>query len=242
MAIRDKFYKSYYTFQESRHGSSSLNEATFNSQWILAKEVLSLVPTDRDSVILDLGCGYGSLVSMLKNNGYSSVKGVDISEEQVQKAQELGISEVVHSDLFNYLNKDDITYDCIIGIDIIEHFSKEELMKLLSLIKTKLKKSGKVIFRTPNGDAPFGSTYYYGDFTHEVVLNYFSAEQIMLTSGFNSVEILSSCVKVPGFLKNLIRSILWPFVKFACKIILFASGKSTSNLFFTPNLIITAIK
>lgn len=242
MAFRNKFYSSYYNFQESRHDSCSFEESAYNSQWILSKEILSLVPSDKKSVILDLGCGYGSLISLLKRCGYSSVKGIDISEEQIQKAKELGVSEVVNSDLFHYLNDDSSSYDCIIGIDIIEHFNKEELMSLLALIKSRLKQHGKVIFRTPNGDAPFGSTYYYGDFTHEVVLNSFSAEQIMLTAGFNNVSIDSSCVKVPGVFKNLIRSLLWPFVKFVCKIILFASGKSTRKLVFSPNLIISAIK
>jgi len=182
------------------------------------------------------------LLSLLKQHGYSSLKGIDISEEQVQIAKELGNNKVEQGDILSYLSNDAKTYDCIIGIDVIEHFEKDALMELLSMINARLNQNGQVILRTPNGDAPFGSTFYFGDFTHELILNCFSAEQVMLNADFQNVSILPSCVQVQGVFKNLFRSLLWPFVKLGCKAILFASGKTIKKVLFTPNLIITAFK
>jgi len=240
--FRDKFYRSYFKTQGSRYDSSSLELGDLNNQWIMSKEIIPLLSTNKKSAILELGCGYGSLISLLKKNGYESVKGIDISEEQIQKAKELKISNVFCDDIFAHLKTDNSTYDCILGIDIIEHFNKDEVMELLHLIKERLNHNGKVIFRTPNGDAPFGSTYYFGDFTHEIILNYFSAEQIMLTANYKNVLILPSSVKVRGFFKNILRSMAWQLVRLSCKMILFASGKSTGKTLFTPNLIISARK
>ena len=50
-------------------------------------------------------------------------------------------------------------------MDIIEHFTKNELVELLSLIKNKLNPGGKAIFRTPNLDAPLTTVFANGDFT-----------------------------------------------------------------------------
>ena len=85
-------------------------------------------------------------------------------------------------------------------------------------------------------------TYYFGDFTHRLVLNSFSAEQIMISSGFNNVHIFSSKIIVDGYIKEFGRKAIWACVIFVSKLLLFASGKSTKGVLFTPNIILTGIK
>src|SRR5438045_688745 len=51
-------------------------------------------PSDRDSTILDLGCGHGTMVYFSRLAGYRNTVGVDTSPEQVDEAKRLGIDGV----------------------------------------------------------------------------------------------------------------------------------------------------
>jgi len=128
-----------------------------------------------------LGCGSGSLLMALKMAGYTNLLGMDLSDEQVKMAHEMGVSEVVLGDAMQFLRDASEGFDVITGMDIIEHFTKDELVELLQLIKGKLNPGGVAIFRTPNMDAPVASAFALGDFTHENYLNASSAEQVMLS-------------------------------------------------------------
>ena len=250
--IRKKLYKNYFQNQVSRSGDKDIHKKLNEDHLQLKNEIIPLLPADKNIRILDIGCGYGGLLLLLQKSGYKNTEGIDISEEQVKIAKELGLKNIKQTDMVAYLESNNDEFDVIIGIDIIEHFNKPELISLLEKIKRALRtksqitnhksqitNGGMAIFRTPNTDAPFGSTYYFGDYTHESFLNYSSAEQLFLSLGFQQVRILPSYIRVKGT-KNLIRSFLWFFVVLACKITLFASGKSTKTVLLTPNLIILA--
>ena len=45
------------------------------------------LPTGRDATVLDCGCGDGSFLLWLKDEGFSDPAGVDLSGEQVEKSQ-----------------------------------------------------------------------------------------------------------------------------------------------------------
>src|SRR5690349_12880734 len=89
----------------------------------------------RDSSILDLGCGDGSLLLALRQRGFSNLMGVDVSGEQVDAARSLDVGTIVESTVHDYLEKvPDNAYDMVIAFDVIEHFSKDELVDLLGHI------------------------------------------------------------------------------------------------------------
>ncbi len=60
--------------------------------------------------------------------------------------------------------------------------------------------------------------------------------------GFTSIRIRGSHVGVSNPIKNLFRSVLWVQMKLWYKMVLFASGRSSKKVLFTPNLIISAEK
>jgi hypothetical protein len=127
-------------------------------------------------------------------------------------------------------------------MDIIEHFTKDELVELLQLIQSKLKSGGLAIFRTPNMDAPVASAFALGDFTHESYLNASSAQQVMLSCGFQQVKVLGSTMRVKGLFKEIVRRVVFDFTSIFWKLQLFATARSTRNILFTPNLIIVGTK
>jgi SAM-dependent methyltransferase len=158
----------------------------------------------------------------------------------IKIANEFGVSEAKLGDLNEFLKDKIAEYDVVTGMDIIEHFTKDELLSLIETIKKVLKPSGRVIFRTPNLDATFGNIYANGDFTHENYLNKNSAMQVMMAMGFKNVEVLPSYLFVDGFFKELIRKLVWKMFLLKYKIELFASARTYKNTVFTPNMIIIA--
>ena len=93
--------------------------------------------------VLDIGCGSGSFLKALSDKGYTEITGIDLSEEQVKLAHQLGVSQVQQGDLIDFFNAADHKFDLISGMDIIEHFTKNELVDLLKLIQKHLKRKLK---------------------------------------------------------------------------------------------------
>ena len=239
---RKIFYKDYFDSQAGREYKDRVKFKNKQEHRHYTKELLPLLSKNKNIKVLDLGCGFGSFVSLLNEQGYTDVLGVDISEQQVKIAHELGTTNVKQADVTEYLSEHKNEYDLIVGIDIIEHFSKDELVNLLQLVNESLKEGGMALFRTPNLDAPFSSVYAHGDFTHENYMNPHSAEQVMLNMGFKDIQVKPGVILVDGAFKELVRKIIWGVIKFFASVIYFASGRSLHNAIFSPNMLIIGKK
>ena len=226
--------------------STQVNKSSANNKLLLEEQVrhntaelADLLPYNKASSIVDLGCGFGGMVEAANRLGYTNVKGYDISSEQIATAHSLGIKNVEELSIKEYFQRNE-KVDVIIGLDIIEHFTKDELIEFLGESKKCLNPKGKVIFRTPNMDAAQTSVYAYGDISHEVYLNKSSAKQVLSSCGFVNIEITGGLVKNPNPIKNLIRGVLWGLLKFGKKVELFATARTWHNVVFEPNLLIVA--
>ncbi len=235
---REVFYKKYFDNQAGRHISTDIQEVLRVESDHFLYEIIPFFPSDRKLEILDIGCGYGALIHAAHQLGYENIQGIDISPDQVEVAKKLGISGVHCADLLPFLKANPGRFDLICGIDIIEHFGKDELVELLSLVRDSLKPGAKAIFRTPNLDAPLGTMYAYGDFTHENYMNGFSARQVMLSCGFSHVEVYPSKIAIKGLLKQVLQKLFFKYIQVNAKIQLLATGRSSKHLVLTPNMII----
>ena len=240
---RKVLYANYHTTQSGRASLTSAEALFEREKRQFEREILPLLHSaSKTSRIFDMGCGSGSLLKGLKDAGYTNMIGMDLSEEQVNMAHEFGVSEVVLGDAMQFFCSSEEQFDIITGMDIIEHFTKDELVELLQLIQSKLKKGGMAIFRTPNMDAPIATAFAIGDFTHENYLNASSAEQVMLSCGFSNVRVVPSFMRVNGFLKEGLRGIFYRLLSLRLKLQLFATARSTQKVLFTPNLLIVGVK
>lgn len=207
-----------------------------------SREIIPHLTEDKNAKILDLGCGTGSMLGALKSNGYTNILGIDISEDQIRVAAEMGITETVHGDILEHLKNAENQYDIITGIDIVEHFSKDELVDLLQKVKSALSENGMAIFRTPNMDSPMSSVYAHADFTHECFLNMSSAIQLMQAVGFKKVKVSPGLVFIENPLKELFRKVIWGVQKVCLKLTLFATGRTWHEVVFEPNIVIQVSK
>ncbi|MBS3027302.1 MAG: class I SAM-dependent methyltransferase [Dolichospermum sp. DET50] len=119
-----------------------------------------------DAPILDVGCGRGEWLELLKESGYIS-RGLDINRVMVEQCQARGL-EAIEADVINYLQSlPENSLGAITGFHIIEHLPFKTLMRLFSETVRVLKPQGLVIFETPNPDNVLvGSNTFYLDPTH----------------------------------------------------------------------------
>ncbi|MBK9271797.1 MAG: class I SAM-dependent methyltransferase [Saprospiraceae bacterium] len=212
----------------------------FNQEkWRFQQELIPLLKDfPKESRILDLGCGSGSLLKALMENGFHQIKGVDLSPEQIEVAKSMGVTQAECAGIDEYLNNTPSNYDLIFGMDIIEHFTKNELVQLMLKLKSRLNRGGKIIFRTPNMDAILPNRYAYGDFTHECLLNASSASQLGLSCGFSKLQVIESNMDIRNPLLNWIRIFLLVILKLKMKVELFVTGRSSKDLIVSPNILL----
>ena len=218
---RKTLYTNYFTNQAGREYVAQQKQKFEDEKYSFSNEILHLLPTNKSIKILDIGCGIGSFLAACKMGEYCNVEGIDLSEEMIKIANEFDVPEAKLGELNEFLKDKNSQFDVITGMDIIEHFTKDELMDLIETIKKALKPNGMVIFRTPNLDATFGNLFANGDFTHENYLNKNSATQLMMAMGFSIVDVLPSHLVVKGLLKEVIRKIVWQLFLVKYKIFVF---------------------
>ena len=193
----------------------------------------------KQSRIIELGCGQGEVLDFLNEQGFSSIEGIDTSEEQVAAAARYGL-QVYHSDVFDFLQASHHAYDLVFAIDFVEHFTRQELIQLLYGIKEILNKGGHLILRTPNGQGIFAGQIIYGDLTHMTILTPQSLRQILRFIGFEIVGIKESIFSTKG-LKRKIRYMLWNLLKIGLNMMRrISSGKSQA--IWTENFVCIAKK
>lgn len=99
----------------------------------------------RDLRILDAGCGTGGLLAVLRQHGYTNLRGLDGSVDAVAFCQERGFP-VTLVDLNNLADfEPNETYDAIISNDVFCYFTNAELPPLLSALAHRLKPGGILV-------------------------------------------------------------------------------------------------
>ena len=101
----------------------------------------------KNGKILDLGCGTGDTLALLKKLGWDTY-GIDIDKQAISIGINRGLKNLklgTYKDIAEY---PDNYFDAIRLYHVIEHLDDPSLC--LSLIKKKLKKGGELIMGTPN--------------------------------------------------------------------------------------------
>jgi SAM-dependent methyltransferase len=95
--------------------------------------------------VLDLGCRHGALTRSYAPG--NEVVGVDVDQEALQVAEELGI-ETVWADIEEGLGFDDATFDVVVAAELLEHL--REPRRLLDETLRVLRPGGTIAGSVPN--------------------------------------------------------------------------------------------
>lgn len=108
-----------------------------------AFKMITSIP-NKEMSVLDLGCGDGLLLSLLKERGIIG-KGLDISDEAVAKTRNRGFEASVF-DFSDRLPFADKTFDVVVSLDVLEHlYNPENLLKEANRVSKRF-----VIIGVPN--------------------------------------------------------------------------------------------
>jgi SAM-dependent methyltransferase len=234
--FREQLYDRYVsTFK----GPSNEGQDLRWYRWAQHKFVPLLNDLPREARILDLGCGPGQMLHLLKDLGFTNVSGIDISAEQVRLAVARGLNATV-GDVFEHLRESRLGFDAIIALDLVEHFDKSEQIPLFNAIYGALLPAGRLIVGTPNGEGLFASQVIYGDLTHLTIFSEGSLSQLLRLIGFEKIEFYETG-PVPKDLKGRVRGLLWRGIKLAANVARLIESGETQRL-WTKNLICSSRK
>jgi cyclopropane fatty-acyl-phospholipid synthase-like methyltransferase len=201
--LLDDYMESSY-----KHGNILSPEQFDKASLEYKREYEGIIPSDKQSVILDFGCGAGDFLYHLKKEGYTNFFGIDASRQQVAYCRQHVTERVDTVDGLQFLKDKPSTYDLIVAHDVLEHIGKNQTLEFLDLILCALKNNGVFLARVPNMSNPFGLDARYNDVTHEIGFTSKSLYQVFSVAGFKDIRFLPPRdIPVRSF-RNGIRKIL----------------------------------
>jgi 2-polyprenyl-3-methyl-5-hydroxy-6-metoxy-1,4-benzoquinol methylase len=102
----------------------------------------------KGGLILDVGCGRGEFLEILKQN-HIKAEGVDSDPAMVELCHKKNL-KVFHSPAMDHLSARIESYDGIFASHVLEHMSGESVVEFLKSCHRALKPRGKLIIITPN--------------------------------------------------------------------------------------------
>jgi 2-polyprenyl-3-methyl-5-hydroxy-6-metoxy-1,4-benzoquinol methylase len=116
--------------------------------------------------VLDIGCGHGEFLEVMRDNGVRA-RGIDQSSESISYCKRKGL-EVEQADLFTYLNDlPDRSLDGIFSSQVVEHLPGDRIPEMIRLCAAKLRSGGLLAIETPNPAClAIFATHFYLDPTH----------------------------------------------------------------------------
>jgi 2-polyprenyl-3-methyl-5-hydroxy-6-metoxy-1,4-benzoquinol methylase len=179
----------YFLFEQEHRGSET--EVAERQRTYVARY-------KEQSEVLDIGCGRGEFLQLLREAGISH-QGVDANPEMVAYCRRKGL-EVVRGDALEYLKG--LPEESLGGVfcaQMIEHLEPARVIKLVQLCHSKLRAGGVAIFETPNpGCLMVFAESFYKDLTHIRPYHPASIKFLLESSGFERAEIKYSAPVDPA--------------------------------------------
>jgi 2-polyprenyl-3-methyl-5-hydroxy-6-metoxy-1,4-benzoquinol methylase len=178
---RDRLFDSYHATHVAYLDGSDAEKLAWFDEYARRVYLPHLALFDRaQSSVLDIGCNKGYLLAVLAGLGFQKLAGIDLSPEDVAKAQTIAPgAQLACVDALDYLSQHEAAFDLIFIKAVVEHIQKHEIIPLLEQIQRALRPGGAVLVDVPNMDWFFAPHERYMDFTHEVGFTRESLGQVM---------------------------------------------------------------
>lgn len=159
----ESFFSLYADFEDEFRG---LKEEIKEGLRVFLPFIQSLEDSHRECHVLDLGCGRGEWLELLRYIGVKAT-GVDINPVFIDELKENGLDSV-SADAFSFLKESGpSSYTAVSAFHLIEHLPQSSRILLLDEIYRVLIPGGMAIIETPNPRNIFvGSGDFYRDPEH----------------------------------------------------------------------------
>ncbi|MBN1232853.1 MAG: methyltransferase domain-containing protein [Candidatus Coatesbacteria bacterium] len=151
MDIKSIYYDSEYSEEYLLHKNRYLNPDRFQEQKI--KNIKSLISNSDLSILLDIGCGIGT-IALTEYTDEKTVVGQDYALSGLKIGYSIAKNE--KKEIFwikgsiNYMPYNDATFTTIIAADLFEHLDDKDSALLLSELKRILKREGTLAIYSPS--------------------------------------------------------------------------------------------
>jgi O-antigen chain-terminating methyltransferase len=141
------------------------------------------------SDVLDVGCGRGEFLDLLRQQGVAA-RGLDLNAEMVEVCRSRGL-EATQGDARGYLSRlPDASLGGLIAVQVIEHLEPAYLSSVIALAYDKLRPGARLVFETINPAcwvAFFES--FIRDLSHVKPIHPETLQFLLQANGFANVEI-----------------------------------------------------
>lgn len=147
--------------------------------------------------VLEIGFGSGKFLKWATSQG-CKIEGVEIQDHLIASAHKKEIK--AYKSIFDVEGP----YDLIVGFDVLEHMSVQQLKEFFFVASGLLTPEGKMFFRFPNGDSYAGLAAQNGDSTHLTSIGQSKLRQLIDPSGLK-IDIFTSRAE---YRENKLKSII----------------------------------
>ena len=115
------------------------------------RQALADIP--RRSAVLEVGCGFGSFLELVRKKRHAEVSGIDLNEAAVEVARELE-RPVAEADICDLAAQGSAQFDIICAFQVLEHVPNPR--RFLQACVALLKPGGRLCIGVPNNDGYLG--------------------------------------------------------------------------------------
>jgi len=179
----------YVAFEEKYRGSPDNIRERLGYYLPFLKDALNSAATKTSRTVVDVGCGRGEWLNLLKENGFEAV-GIDTNLHNINSCREHGLT-VHHEDAIAWLaRQEDESLGCICAFHVIEHLDFSQLNYFIDHALRCLCPGGLILLETPNPENLLvGTNTFYLDPTHVRPLPPGLMDFLLSYKGFHKVTL-----------------------------------------------------
>jgi SAM-dependent methyltransferase len=139
--------------------------------------------------VVELGCGRGEFLELLRDHGIRS-RGADLNSEMVARCRASGL-DVVQADALEFLaSVPDDSLGGLFAAQVVEHLPPDRLLDLLALASRKLRPGARIVLETVNPACWYAFfSSYIRDITHQRPIHPETLRYLLTASGFQDADI-----------------------------------------------------
>ncbi len=168
------------------------NENRGNEESLLEQQKLYIDYFRGKSYVLDVGCGRGEFLTLLRNEGIGA-KGIEVSRDFVDYCQGKGLN-VEYGEVVEYLKQQpNESIDGLIALQVVEHLDPAYLARFVKLAFKKMSKDSYIVLETINPQSliVFAASYH-NDLTHIQPIHPAALQFMCKTAGFQDCNVVYS--------------------------------------------------